>query len=324
MLLDGIGKLIRYIPHKGVFDFALQKNGTVTFSDSTFFYVMDSTFTVTDTLRCTPPYETDRHDLQLLHNGNRLFLGTESVTVDVSAYPYWKKKFNRDSALLRFGIIQEQDVNGKVVFEWHSKDYFKFNDVDSFHFRPVTKLLFDNQFPFDWTHFNAIEADHDGNILVSSRNYNAIIKINRQTGEVMWQLGGKQNQFQFINCPVPFYGQHDIRRISNGHITLFDNGDHYTPHGAGALEFMLDEKNKTATLVWSYTFNPGMSSRGRGNVQRLDHNRTLICYGKVKTNPVCFVLIDSVGNKLVQLDSVFAYRVHYYPALPWKPSAYSN
>lgn len=324
MLLDGKGKLVYHIPHKGLFNFALQENGKMTFSDSARFYMMDSTFTVTDTLYCTSPYVTDRHDLRVLPNNHILMLGGEVVSVDLSSYPYWKKKFRREKANVKFAVIQEFNEQHQLIFEWHAKDYFQFNDVDSFFYQPVTSLLINPDFTLDWTHCNSLEMDTDGNIMLSSRNYSAVVKINRNTGKVMWQLGGKNNEFQFIDCPDPFYGQHDIRRIKNGHITLYDNGDYLKPHSARALEFELDEKNKVAKLVWSYTFKPGMSSRGRGNVQRLDHNNTLVCFGKVKTNPVCFVMIDSAGNKLVQVDSISAYRVLYYPTLPWKLPDQSN
>ncbi len=324
MILDGKGKLIHHVPQERLFNFALQKSGTILFSDSLKFFMMDSAFTVTDTLTCTPPYSTDRHDLRILPNNHLLMLGGETVTVDLTPYPYWRKKFKRDKAVVRFVVIQELDEQRNVVFEWHGKDYFQFNDVDSFFFKPTTRLLINRDFALDWTHCNSIEMDTDGNILLSSRSYSAVIKINRSTGKVMWQLGGKRNEFKFIDCPVPFYGQHDVRRIKNGHITLYDNGDYLQPHGARALEFDLNENDKTAKLTWSYTFKENMRSRGRGNVQRLENNNTLICFGWVKTDPVCFIMVDSAGNKLVQVDSMRAYRVLYYPTLPWKLPPQSN
>ena len=49
----------------------------------------------------------------------------------------------------------------------------------------------------DYCHTNAIEQDNDGNILISSRNMDEITKINRITGQIIWRLGGKNNQFEF-------------------------------------------------------------------------------------------------------------------------------
>src|SRR5690606_4167057 len=75
------------------------------------------------------------------------------------------------NATITCGVIQEQDANKNVVFEWHSKKYFKFLDLDTFFIGDPKKV--------DWTHFNAIEQDKDGNFLVSSRNFSEITKIKR-------------------------------------------------------------------------------------------------------------------------------------------------
>lgn len=136
----------------------------------------------------------------------------------------------------------------------------------------------------------------------------------------MWRHGGKRNEFKFVNCPLPFYGQHDIRRIKNGNITLFDNGRNAVSYGARALEFELDEVNKIATLKWSYTYDSTMSSGGHGNVQRLEDGNTLINFGGVN-NDIVFFVVDALGNKLFQLsspDHLDSYRSFYYPSLPWK------
>ena len=62
------------------------------------------------------------------------------------------------------------------------------------------------------------------------RTTSEIVKINRQTGDVMWHLGGKMNQFTYIgehlqNAPDDTVGQHDIHRLANGNLLFFDNGN---------------------------------------------------------------------------------------------------
>ena len=74
----------------------------------------------------------------------------------------------------------------------------------------------------DLVHGNALALANDGNLLLSSRNQSEITKINLQTGEIMWRLGGKANQFTFVDGQ-PFAYQHDVRQLSNGNITIFDN-----------------------------------------------------------------------------------------------------
>ena len=40
----------------------------------------------------------------------------------------------------------------------------------------------------------------DGNIILSCRNTSEVIKISRVTGEIIWRLQGKHNQFTFTNA----------------------------------------------------------------------------------------------------------------------------
>ncbi len=61
-----------------------------------------------------------------------------------------------------------------------------------------------------------------------------------------------------------FSHQHDIRRIPNGNITLFDNGNLHDPHYSRAVEYQLDEVNKIATSVWEYKNNPETYSFAMG------------------------------------------------------------
>src|SRR5690606_33427409 len=108
----------------------------------------------------------------------------------------------------------------------------------------------------DYAHGNAVELDSDGNILISSRHMNEITKIDRTTGEIIWRWGGKNNEFTFVNDTLAFSFQHDIRRLPNGNVTLFDNGNHHKPPRSRAVEYELDEVNKTATVVWQYPEEP--------------------------------------------------------------------
>ena len=68
----------------------------------------------------------------------------------------------------------------------------------------------------DYAHGNAIEVDGDGNLILSSRHFSEVTKINRLSGEIMWRWGGKNNQFTFIGDSTGFSYQHTIRRLPAG------------------------------------------------------------------------------------------------------------
>ena len=78
-----------------------------------------------------------------------------------------------------------------------------------------------------------------------------VTKINRSTGDIMWRLGGTQNDFTLVGDTYFFSGHHDIRRLDNGHVTIFDNNDG-TANYSRVVEYDLDEVNMIATLVWQY------------------------------------------------------------------------
>lgn len=316
LILDSKGQAVYYqlFPKGGTgLDFKIQPNGLMSYFLKNKFYLMDSTFKIVDSVSAKNGYAIDDHELQILPNGHYLFLTDETDTMDLSGYNYFKGGAQGSkNARVTCGVIQELDANKNLVFEWHAKDHFAFDGVDSFWLSDSAKV--------DWTHFNALELDKDGNILVSSRHFNEITKINHTDGSVIWRLGGKYNQFTFINDTARFYGQHDIRRIGNGNITFYDDGNYIKPHGARGVEYALDEVNKTATLKWSYTYDKTLYSLATGSVQRLPNGNTLIDYGALNKNSVCFAVVDSTGKRVFGLtyqDRIFSYRAFNYFSLPW-------
>ena len=311
VILDKSANPVYYKPIKDVLDFTLEKKNML-FSIKEKTYIMDSTFCLIDSFACKNNVQHDPHDKILLPDGHLILLGSEKVKVDLNVYPEWKKKCARDTSGAIAVVLQEQDDKRNVVWEWHAKDHFALIDVDTF---------FDVHFcPPQWTHSNALMLDNDGNIILSSRDFDEITKINRKDGTIIWRFGGKHNQFNFVDCPVPFYGQHNIRRIANGHFTLFDDGQNIVPHAARALEFELDEINKIATLKWSYTFDSTVNSSSRGSVQRLPDGNTLINYGVTSGSDVSFVIVNPAGTKLFQVNYFHpsTFKVLNYSTLPFQ------
>jgi outer membrane protein assembly factor BamB len=144
-------------------------------------------------------------------------------------------------------IIQEVN-NGQVVFQWNGTKYPEFyaasQENNDFSDKSVTH---------DYMHLNSICVDSaDNNLIVSFRNLNEIVKLNRQTGEIMWRLGGDKSDFPQTPDQL-FLRQHFPRLIENGRTLIFvDNGlDSIRPYSR-ILEFQLDENNKTITSFTSF------------------------------------------------------------------------
>ncbi|MCE3228403.1 MAG: hypothetical protein K0S32_2954 [Bacteroidetes bacterium] len=316
-ILDRSGNLVYYkkFPLPAIGDFKMHSNGLMSYSWKGKFYLMDSTFTIKDSVTTQNGVPIDSHDFQILPNGHFVLLGIENVTMDLSAYNYFGANHTlagSPTATVKCGVIQELDVNKNVVFEWHCKDHYNFSDVD-----PQWLLSPSN---VDWTHLNAVEYDNDGNYMLSVRHFNEITKIKRSDSTIMWRMGGNANQFTFTNDPGMFIGQHDIRRVSNGNVTLNDNGRQTPFHVAAAKEYQLNESAKTATLAWSYVEDNTTYSRAIGNYQKLLNGNHVINYGFMNNKYHLFNVVKSNGSKVFEMrfaDTLRSYRVFNYPTLPW-------
>jgi hypothetical protein len=213
LIVDDLGQPIYFQPTDVVnpgADFKKQPDGTLTWFDiSTGQHrAMDQAYQLTNTWAIAGFPTTDLHELQVMTDGTALMMSYADVPVDLSAYG------GITNAIVWDIVVQEQDALTNPVFTWSGLAHLPITST----YESLTGSI------ADVYHGNAIERDTDGNLLLSNRHTAQIVKIDRSTGNVMWKLGGKENEFTFVN-DTGFSYQHDIRRLENGHITLFDNGN---------------------------------------------------------------------------------------------------
>jgi hypothetical protein len=285
-------------------DFRLQPNGNLTYFDSgnKTFYELDSSYAVIDSFKCGNGYQTDNHELIILPNRHALLLGLDPEIVDMSKVVPGGKP----SATVIGNVIQELDENKNVVFQWRTFDYFQITDATHENLLAAT---------IDYVHANGLERDADGNILLSSRHLDEITKISRQTGNILWRWGGKNNQFASTNDARPFSHQHSIRRTPDGRLIMFDDGDFNTPRFSRAVEYSMDEQSNSVTLTWEFRHSPDVYAAALGSVQRLPNGNTFIGWG-TGSPAISEVRRDGgVAYELQLPDSLMSYRAFRFP---WK------
>jgi Arylsulfotransferase (ASST) len=131
----------------------------------------------------------------------------------------------------------------------------------------------------DLDHPNSLDFDLDGGLIISYRDLSAIVKLDLSTHQIVWQLGGIQNEFTFVDDPLGgFDGQHTARILPNGHLLIFDNGWTHSPPTSRAVEYALDIARKTATMVWQYSASPPIFNDYTGSVQRLANGNTVVAW----------------------------------------------
>ena len=288
-----------------IFNFTYQPNGELTYNIyPVSSYGMDSSGIPCDRFITPTDYALDVHELQVLEDGSYYILGREYLTIDMSQYVAG----GDTAALLIANTIHYMDANDNEIWQWRSYTHYDLLDVDD-HIDLTQSQI-------DWTHCNAIELDNDGNILLSTRNFDEITKIDRQTGNIIWRLGGKKNQFRFINDTLGFSRQHDVRKRSNGNLMLFDNGHYRYPQFSSYVEYKLDEDSLTATLVRRYSRNNTLYTESRGSIQELSNGHTLISWGE-NQNPS---VTEFNADNSIEFEIMFSSYTHQYRAyrFPWK------
>lgn len=206
--------------------------------------------------------------------------------------PGFPKRGPVDGQWIETAYIEEQSPEGEVLFSWDSYDHVPVSEAD---FVETRDYWLKNNL-VDYFHMNSLKLANDGNYLISGRNINQVLKVDKNTGEIMWRLGGKNSDFSFINDPQGgFSHQHSVSQLDNGHILVYDNGNLHSPPQTRVVEYELDEENMTATLVWSYQMDDRFTF-ATGSVQRLPNGHTLIGWGTE------FVGMSSTTPRITEVD----------------------
>ena len=282
-------------------DFKVNQNKLSYFNNYNKSWIILNEYMVeTDTLECVNGYLADFHDIQLLANGGYLLQTYDSIYVDMSQID----PGGNTNALIIILIIQEFDSNKNLIFEWNAWEHLNIADYHNLN-------LTSNRIV--WMHGNSIHVDVDSNIIISNRRSSEVIKIDRNNGEVIWYFGGPNNEFSITNDPYNgFSRQHDVRRIENGNILLFDNGNDHDPPISRAVEYEIDESEKTADLVWDFSHPQGYVGLAMGSVQRLPNNNTLINWGRLLNQGAVITEVDYDKNIVFEIQypyPFYCYRV---------------
>jgi arylsulfate sulfotransferase len=160
------------------------------------------------------------HDVTPLPNGHWLVLASTTMALSSTTTPALT---NEPPQTVIGDVIVDLDQNMQPVWAWNG-----FNHLDV-NRHPAA-------FP-DWTHTNAVVySKDDGNILVSMRHQNWIVKVNYANGtgdgSILWRLG-EGGDFKLIGGTDPtdwFYAQHGpsfttVNTTGIFGLTAMDNGD---------------------------------------------------------------------------------------------------
>jgi hypothetical protein len=283
LVVDDGGQVAWFYPLRGpsgrAMDFRVQTyrgEPVLTWGETPGVYVVyDSSYREIARFGAANGFNGDHHEFLISPQDTALITIYDAVPKDLSSVGGMK-----DSLAIQ-GIVQELDIEtGKLLFEWRSLDHVGLEETFA---RPGQDLDYPG---IDYFHINSIDVDHDHNLLVSARKTSAVYKIDRESGEVLWRLGGKKSDFE-MEEGTRFAYQHDARRLPDGTISIFDNGDTVFRDGlpevveqSRVIILDPDERSMKATLVHEYIHPDGKYADAAGNAQVLPNGNVFVGWGR--------------------------------------------
>jgi hypothetical protein len=251
--------------------------------ENSYYALLDDRYRLVRRIYARPGYRTDTHELQLTPHGTAYIFARRRV---------WHAPVR---ARVIDWVIQEIDVaSGDLLFEWHSLDHVP--PSASYLPRPSERIPPPRspRAAWDYFHGNSIDISRLPTLVVSARNTSAVYAISRETGRILWTLGGKQDDFDIVrgHRAWQFCAQHDARWLPNGDISLFDNGGLALFAGRGCRVhdsrvevFRVDGRERTARRVRTFSSRPssesgtGLRAWAMGSARRLPNGNTLVDWG---------------------------------------------
>ena len=253
------------------------------------------------------PITSLHHELASMPDGGVLVLATV-------AEPGEKWFYKKGDVFGDKIIVLDRDLN--VVWTWDAFDH-----IDPINLPPILgetcrfagcPPAYSNSDALDWMHANSIQLTPDGNLLLSVRHLDLLLKIDyaNGSGAILWKLG-KGGDFQMQpqqDSDWPWFShQHDANFLDEKTILLFDNGNTRLASGAsneltsrGQL-IEVDETTMTARLLRNIDL--GAYSAALGSAQRLPSGNYHFTVGFLPGFIGYAVEVSPGGELLYRIDS---------------------
>lgn len=226
------------------------------------------------TIKAHNGYTADVHEFMITERNTAMFLAVKQVPADLSVYGG-----PTDGYIDNFTVQEVDLATGELLYEWSVIDHL--DPADSM---VSVETAYEVNGIWDCFHVNSVEEGPDQTLLISMRNMSAIYHIDKVTGEIIWQLGGKKSDFAFAQG-AEFSWQHHARYRPGNRISLFDNACCATPDtppsdSSHGLILQLDMERKVAKVERTYFHDPLIYASHQGNMQQLPNGNQLIGWGQ--------------------------------------------
>ncbi|KAJ5691144.1 hypothetical protein N7488_011879 [Penicillium malachiteum] len=238
--------------------------------------MLDSSYTPRFEISAVGNLEGDMHDFQITENGTAFFIVYDIQPADLREIDGPEYGYMSDC------LFQEINIaTGDLIFEWRMSEHVPLNAS----YEELQNRGWSSDDAFDAFHMNSIHKDSTGNYLISARHIHSIMSIDSQTGEILWILGGKMNEFVDTSegRATNFGWQHDARWQDADTISLFNNGAEDfmdDPIQSRGMMLSIDVPNRFVAVRAEYSHPDGIRSTSQGNVQVLSEpDNVMVAWG---------------------------------------------
>ncbi|MGH9271878.1 MAG: arylsulfotransferase family protein [Ilumatobacteraceae bacterium] len=235
----------------------------------------------------------DFHDVEIMPNGNYVMATFDVRDCDL-------RPWGEGQGRCAHHTFQELTPGGQLVWSWAAEEDIPLSET------PVKwRSERDPQFGYvDPWHYNSVEWDGTG-FIISLRHMDAIYKVDYQTKNIVWKLGGQNRpeSLRFVGDPIgSFSGQHDARWLGDGVVSLFDNQSR--TGRPRSVAYRIDTQQRTATLVSQITDSVAPVSGCCGSTRVMPGGNQVTGWG----GGPWFTENQPNGQQVFRLDANFLYR----------------
>lgn len=251
----------------------------------------------------------DPHELlQLPPNKNQHGAGNYVFIAAIWKGPFDLRPYGGlENSYVLDNVVEEVTSYGALVWSWSSLENISVAETD-----PNWRFLL-NGTSVDPYHMNSVERVGE-TYVISQRHMNAVICVDRKTGKRLWKLGGtpRPESLSYVGDAYGnFGGNHDARVLSDGTLTVHDNGTTQGRPPRG-VRYRLDAKARTATLLEQITDSNAPSSGFTGSARRLPEGNWVTEWGG---NPFVTELTGN-GDLVFRMTFADAFSYRAAPVLP--------
>lgn len=249
-------------------------------------------------------FACENHDYKILGDNHYILMTvTKEVVRNVPGYE------NQDVQVVN-AIIQEQK-DGEVIMQWESIDHpelyeasvynndYSIKNTSYYDWLTKLKIIIKGCLNFvtgdfdaiseawetiqkkvynDYVHVNAVTVDPNTyDLLISCRSI-GLIKLERETGDIMWIMGRGHNDISGMESEECGLYQHDVRYLEDGSFTIFDNsgGENLTSR---VCRYWIDEENLELENIEIFTTEHVSTAMGCASLVDDETDTYTIVYG---------------------------------------------